>query len=113
MAAVQSGFPDLDAALTVSRVQVVSNVEIDTIKGALQWLFDELQKQQQPASSGDATSLQARLDDLRKLNDEQKTLVAALQEQQVSCMPSNEATYASPMSLDAVDNAETSIHAKF
>lgn len=94
MAAVQSGFPDLDAALTISRVEVVSNVEIETIKGALRWLFTELQQQRAPATADGMTVTPEQLNELRKSSQEQKALLTAVQEQQVPSMPPNDATYA-------------------
>lgn len=94
MATVQSGFPDLDAALTVSRVEVVSNVEIETIKGALRWLFTELQEKRAPASADGMAVTPEQLDELRKSSQEQKALLTAVQEQQVPSMPPNDATCA-------------------
>ena len=92
MSTDQSVFPDLDAVLAVSRVEVVSNVEIETIKGALRWLFDEVQKHKTPI---DAKEGGPELDDLRKLGDKQTASMQALQEKQVSCTALNDATYAS------------------
>ena len=99
MAAIQSEFPDLDAALTISRVEVISNVEIETIKGALRWLFTELQQQRAPASADGMTVTPEQLDELRKSGQEQKALLTAVQEQQVPSLPLNDATYAAPMNL--------------
>ena len=80
MASGASEFPDLDVALTVSRVEVVSNVEIETIKVALRWLYDQAQNQQKAGETADA---QKQIDDLNKSVQEQSARVTALQEQQV------------------------------
>ena len=90
MAAVVSGFPDLDVALAISRVEVVSNVEIETIKNALRWLFDEAQQQRKTGGISDATAARKKADDLEQLAQEHKVAVNALQEQQVC----SDATYA-------------------
>lgn len=83
MATAVSAFPDLDLALAVSRVEVVSNVEIETIKTALRWLFDEAQHQRQKADTSDTPATQKQIDDLHRLIQEQKTFVNSLQDQQV------------------------------
>ena len=100
MTAIQSGFPDLDAALAVERVEVVSSVEIETVKRALRWLFDELQRQRAPADLTNAAVTSDDLQALRKSGEEQQAVLAALQEQQVPCMPLSGATYAAAMRLD-------------
>ncbi len=100
MTAIQSGFPDLDAALAVERVEVVSSVEIETVKRALRWLFDELQRQRAPADLTNAVVTSDDLQALRKSGEEQQAVLAALQEQQVPCMPLSGATYAATMRLD-------------
>ncbi|KAL0040320.1 hypothetical protein WJX77_003396 [Trebouxia sp. C0004] len=82
MSATQSEFPDLDAALALERVEVVSSVEIETVKRALRWLFDELQRQRAPADSTNAAITSDDLQALRKSGEEQKAVLAALQEQQ-------------------------------
>lgn len=99
MSATQSEFPDLDAALALERVEVVSSVEIETVKRALRWLFDELQRQRAPADSTNAAITSDDLQALRKSSEEQKAVLAVLQEQQVPCMPFNGATYAATMRL--------------
>lgn len=100
MSATQSEFPDLDAALALERVEVVSSVEIETVKRALRWLFAELQRQRAPADSANAAITSDELQALRKSGEEQKAVLAALQEQQVPCMPFSGATYAATMRLD-------------
>lgn len=80
MASGASAFPDLDVALTVSRVEVVSNVEIETIKVALRWLYDQAQNQRKAGETADA---QKQIDDLNKSVQEEGSRVTALQEQQV------------------------------
>lgn len=80
MASGASPFPDLDVALTVSRVEVVSNVEIETLKVALRWLYDQAQNQRKAGETADA---QKQIDDLTKTVQEQSARVTALQEQQV------------------------------
>ncbi|DBA79439.1 TPA: hypothetical protein ACH3X2_007713 [Trebouxia sp. C0005] len=82
MSATQSEFPDLDAALALERVEVVSSVEIETVKRALRWLFDELQRQRAPADSTNAAITSDDLQALRKSSEEQKAVLAVLQEQQ-------------------------------
>lgn len=83
MAAVASVFPDLDLTLAVSRVEVVSNVEIETIKTALRWLFDQAQGQRKAAEMSDPSATQSQVDDLNKRLQQQTACVSALQEQQV------------------------------
>lgn len=80
MASGASLFPDLDVALTVSRVEVVSNVEIETIKVALRWLYDQAQSQRKAVETADA---QKQIEDLNKAVQEQGVRVASLQGQQV------------------------------
>ena len=92
MTSVASAFPDLDIALTVSRVEVVSNVEIETIKVALRWLYDQAQKQREAGETADA---QKQIDDLHKSVQEQSDRVAALQEQQVLNLV-NDVNYVAP-----------------
>ena len=99
MSAAQSAFPDLDAALALERVEVVSSVEIETVKRALRWLFDELQRQRGPAESPNAAITSDDLQALRTSGEEQKAVLAVLQEQQVPCMPFSGATYAATMRL--------------
>ncbi|KAL0045027.1 hypothetical protein WJX82_005766 [Trebouxia sp. C0006] len=82
MSAAQSAFPDLDAALALERVEVVSSVEIETVKRALRWLFDELQRQRAPADSTNAAITSDDLQALRKSGEDQKAVLAVLQEQQ-------------------------------
>lgn len=95
MTAAASVFPDLDVALAVSRVEVVSNVEIETIKIALRWLFDQAQSQRKSAETLDASTTQNQIDDLNKRMQEQTASVAALQEQQV-LQPRDDANCAAP-----------------
>ena len=95
MAAGTSAFPDLDVALTVSRVEVVSNVEIETIKTALCWLFDQAQNSRKAVEASDVSATQTQIDDLNKLVQEQSTRVTALQEQQVF-LPRDDVNYAAP-----------------
>jgi len=99
MSAAQSAFPDLDAVLALERVEVVSSVEIETVKRALRWLFDELQRQRGPAESPNAAITSDDLQALRTSGEEQKAVLAVLQEQQVPCMPFSGATYAATMRL--------------
>ena len=80
MASGATAFPDLDIALTVSRVEVVSNVEIETIKVALRWLYDQAQNQRK---AGEAADAQKKIDDLIKSVQEQSARVTVVQEQQV------------------------------
>ena len=99
MRAIQSEFPDLESALALERVEVVSSVEIETVKRALRWLFDELQRQRAPADSTNTAITSDDLQAFRQSAEEQKVVVAALQEQQVPCMPFIGATYAATMKL--------------
>ena len=92
MADVQSVFPDLEAALTVSRVEVVSGVEIETIKAALRWLYDEVQKR--PVGQLDASPIQTQLEELRKADVQQAATTDTLRQQQVLCMLLTDTTYA-------------------
>lgn len=96
MAAVASVFPDLDLALAVSRVEVVSNVEIETIKTALRWLFDEAQSQRKAAETSDPSATHSQIDDLNKRIQQQTASVSALQEQQV-LQPRDDANYVAPL----------------
>ena len=96
MGAASPAFPDLDLTLAVSRVEVVSNVEIETIKTALRWLFDEAQSQRKAAAAADTIIPQTHMDELDKIVQHQKASLQALQQQQV-----NDATYA-VVSSDAI-----------
>ena len=97
MAAASSTFPDLDLTLAVSRVEVVSNVEIETIKTALRWLFDEAQSQRKAAAVAKAANPQNQMDELGKVVQDQSASVQALQEQQVI-----DATYADNRAISYV-----------
>ena len=88
-----SAFPDLEAALTISRVEVVSNVEIETIKTALRWLFDEAKSRRNASCALDAPGIQKEIADISKLGQEQAASIKALQDQQV-LQSSSDATYA-------------------
>ena len=92
MADVQPAFPDLEAVLTVSRVEVVSGVEIETIKAALRWLYDEVQKR--PDGQLDTSPMQTQLEELRKADVQQTASTDALRQQQVLGMLLTDATYA-------------------
>ena len=90
MGEVQLQFPDLDSTLVVSRVEVVSNVEVEAIKGALRWVFDELKKQQAASRLPDAAAMQQQIQDALATATEQKAAIETLQNQQVcvpACMP--------------------------
>ena len=84
MAAAAIPFPDLDLALAVSRVEVVSNVEIETIKTALRWLFDEAQNQR-TAGTADPVTAQEKVDELNRVVQDQQARLKAIEEQQVHC----------------------------
>ena len=96
MATVASVFPDLDLTLAVSRVEVVSNIEIETIKTALRWLFDQAQSQTKAAKTSDPLATQTKIDDLNKRIQEETACVTALQEQQV-LQPRDDVNYAAPL----------------
>lgn len=90
MGEVQLQFPDLDSTLAVSRVEVVSNVEVEAIKGALRWVFDELKKQQAASRLPDTAAMQQQIQDALAITSEQKAAIETLQNQQVckpACMP--------------------------
>ena len=86
MGEVQLQFPDLDSTLVVSRVEVVSNVEVEAIKGALRWVFDELKKQQAASRLPDTAAMQQQIQDALATTTEQKAAIETLQNQQV-CVP--------------------------
>lgn len=79
----QLQFPDLDAIFTLSRVEVVSNLEVEAVKGALRWVFQELQKQQTASRSFDPSAMHNQIQELVAARDEQKATAQALQNQQV------------------------------
>lgn len=83
MSEVQLDFPDLDGALAVSRVEVVSNVEVAAIKGALRWVFEELQRQHAAKQLSDAAALQQQIQDALSACKEQKAAIESLQDRQV------------------------------
>ena len=76
-------FPNLDTILTLSRVEVVSNLEVEAVKGAFRWVFEELQKQQTASRSFDPSAMQKQIQELLAARDEQKATAQALQKQQV------------------------------
>lgn len=84
MVEAQLQFPDLEATLTVSRIEVVSNVDLATIKRALRWLFDELQKQQAAKQPSDTAAIQQQVQDALAACKEQKTAIESLQNRQVT-----------------------------
>lgn len=84
MGEVQLQFPNLDSALAVSRVEVVSNVEVDAIKAALRWVFDELQKQQAANRQSDPAAMQKQIQDALSASKEQEAAIETLKNQQVS-----------------------------
>ncbi|KAL3151133.1 hypothetical protein ABBQ38_012999 [Trebouxia sp. C0009 RCD-2024] len=105
MAAVASVFPDLDLALAVSRVEVVSNVEIETIKTALRWLFDEAQSQRKAAETSDPSATHSQIDDLNKRIQQQTASVSALQEQQDKLLQSSQDAQQALKPLQALPEA--------